>query len=101
MAELSAELKATIQDGYRSFLKSRDLQPRTGQRQMIGAIAASLGKVDIDEDGKRDGEVPICVVEAGTGTGTEAGVAALSRTLGALSREMAKAVAAAAGRPAP
>ena len=38
---------------------------------------------------------------AGTGTGTEAGVAALSRTLGALSREMAKAVAAAAGRPAP
>lgn len=37
---------------------------------------------------------------AGAGTGTEAGVAALSRTLGALSREMAKAVAAAAGRPA-
>ncbi|MHB1219185.1 MAG: PqiC family protein [Alphaproteobacteria bacterium] len=38
---------------------------------------------------------------AGAGTGTEAGVAALSRTLGALSREMAKAIAAAAGRPAP
>lgn len=37
---------------------------------------------------------------AGTGTGTEAGVAALSRTLGALSREMAKAIATAAGRPA-
>lgn len=37
---------------------------------------------------------------AGTGTGTEGGVAALSRTLGALSREMAKAVATAAGRPA-
>ena len=37
---------------------------------------------------------------AGTGTGTEAGVAALSRTLGALSREMAKAITAAAGRPA-
>lgn len=38
---------------------------------------------------------------AGAGTGTEAGVAALSRTLGTLSREMAKAIAAAAGRPAP
>lgn len=37
---------------------------------------------------------------AGTGTGTEAGVAALSRTLGALSREMAKAISVAAGRPA-
>lgn len=38
---------------------------------------------------------------AGAGTGTEAGVAALSRTLGTLSREMAKAIATAAGRPAP
>ena len=37
---------------------------------------------------------------AGTGAGTEAGVAALSRTLGALSREMAKAISTAAGRPA-
>lgn len=38
---------------------------------------------------------------AGAGGGTEAGVAALSRTLGTLSREMAKAIATAAGRPAP
>jgi uncharacterized lipoprotein YmbA len=37
---------------------------------------------------------------AGTGGGTEAGVAALSRTLGTLSREMAKAITAAAGRHA-
>jgi len=73
MAELSAELKTAIQDGYRAFLKSRDLQPRTGQRQMIGAIASALGKVDIDEDGKRAGDVPLCVVEAGTGTGKTLG----------------------------
>lgn len=38
---------------------------------------------------------------AGAGTGTEAGVAALSRTLGTLSREMAKAISVAAGRPTP
>lgn len=38
---------------------------------------------------------------AGSGTGAEAGVAALSRTLGALAQAMAKEVAAAAGRPAP
>ena len=39
--------------------------------------------------------------EAAAGAGTEAGVAALSRTLGALSREMAKAITTAASRPAP
>ncbi|MAT49678.1 MAG: ATP-dependent DNA helicase DinG [Porticoccaceae bacterium] len=69
MTELSAELKETIQTGYRRFLASRDLKPRVGQRQMIGAIARTLGQVETDAEGDRTGDAPICVVEAGTGTG--------------------------------
>src|SRR5690606_18063469 len=36
---------------------------------MIGTIAATLGKVEVDGEGERQGDAPICVVEAGTGTG--------------------------------
>ncbi|MCK9504623.1 MAG: ATP-dependent DNA helicase DinG [Porticoccaceae bacterium] len=73
MPELSEDLKATIQEGYRSFLRYRDLKPRQGQRQMIGIIASTLGKVEVNEEGERDGDTPICVVEAGTGTGKTLG----------------------------
>ncbi|HLS99065.1 MAG: ATP-dependent DNA helicase DinG [Porticoccaceae bacterium] len=69
MAALSEALKAEIQAGYRAFLAHRNLQARLGQRQMIGTIAATLGKVEVDGEGERQGDAPICVVEAGTGTG--------------------------------
>ena len=69
MAELSEALKSEIQAGYRAFLSSRDLQPRLGQRQMIGTIASTLGRAEVDGEGELKGEPPICVVEAGTGTG--------------------------------
>ncbi|MFP6834050.1 MAG: hypothetical protein VB914_04100, partial [Porticoccaceae bacterium] len=54
---LEQSTKETIQQGYRQFLKSRDLKPRLGQKQMIAAIANSLGHSDAD---KRLG-----VIEAG------------------------------------
>ncbi|MFA5631876.1 MAG: ATP-dependent DNA helicase DinG [Porticoccaceae bacterium] len=73
MSELSDELKERIQEGYRSFLRHRELKPRRGQREMIGAIASTLGKADTDADGERLGDTPICVVEAGTGTGKTLG----------------------------
>ena len=73
MSELSDELKERIQEGYRSFLRHRELKPRRGQREMIGAIASTLGKVVTDADGERLGDTPICVVEAGTGTGKTLG----------------------------
>ena len=58
---LDEAIKETIQQGYRQFLKSRDLNPRLGQKQMIAAIANSLS----DEDADRR----LGVIEAGTGTG--------------------------------
>ncbi|MGB2115682.1 MAG: ATP-dependent DNA helicase DinG [Porticoccaceae bacterium] len=62
---LDQSIKETIQQGYRQFLKSRDLKPRLGQKQMIAAIANSLGHSDAD---KR-----LSVIEAGTGTGKTVG----------------------------
>lgn len=58
---LDKATKETIQQGYRQFLKSRNLNPRQGQKQMIAAIANSLSHSDAD---KR-----LSVIEAGTGTG--------------------------------
>jgi ATP-dependent DNA helicase DinG len=62
---LDDSIKETIQQGYRQFLKSRDLKPRQGQKQMVAAIANSLSHDDAD---KR-----LAVIEAGTGTGKTVG----------------------------
>mgnify|MGYP001204954206 FL=1 len=62
---LDDSIKETIQQGYRQFLKSRDLNPRQGQKQMVAAIANSLSNDDAD---KR-----LAVIEAGTGTGKTVG----------------------------
>ncbi len=69
LTELSDALKAEIQEGYRRFLRHRELNPRLGQRQMIGAIASSLGSVAVNDEGEREGAPGVCAVEAGTGTG--------------------------------
>jgi ATP-dependent DNA helicase DinG len=62
---LDETTKKTIQQAYRQFLKSRDLKPRQGQKQMVAAIANSLSNNDAD---KR-----LAVIEAGTGTGKTVG----------------------------
>ncbi|MEX0965474.1 MAG: ATP-dependent DNA helicase DinG [Pseudohongiellaceae bacterium] len=61
---LAEEVKSAIQLAYRQLLESRDLTPRYGQRLMIAEIAKTLST--LTEEGA---EPPICVVEAGTGTG--------------------------------
>jgi ATP-dependent DNA helicase DinG len=62
---LAEAVKDRIQSVYRQLLKSRDLTPRYGQRQMIAEIANTLGILASEEVE----EPPICVIEAGTGTG--------------------------------
>lgn len=62
---LDTEVRDIIQQGYRQFLNGRDLSPRLGQKQMIGAIANALSDDDAD---KR-----LAVIEAGTGTGKTVG----------------------------
>ena len=58
---LDADVRDIIQQGYRQFLNARELSPRLGQKQMIGAIANALSEDNAD---KR-----LAVIEAGTGTG--------------------------------
>ncbi len=61
---LADEVKSSIQSAYRQLLASRNLTPRYGQRLMIAEIAKTLST--LNEEGSAP---PICVVEAGTGTG--------------------------------
>ncbi len=94
---LSDEVKQTIQHAYKQILAEKSLRPRLGQRQMIAEIARSLSVIpavskteqnisgqdnhgaatDIEPELRPAG--PICVVEAGTGTGKT-----LAYVLGAL-----------------
>lgn len=66
---LSADVKDSIQQHYREFLKAKSLNARLGQKQMIAHIANQLGQIETDSDNKRTNEQHIAVVEAGTGTG--------------------------------
>jgi len=76
---LPEHVKQCIQSTYRQLLERQSLRPRAGQRQMIADIANSLSSIapDNDSDGaaERADSVqepvppPICVIEAGTGTG--------------------------------
>ena len=62
---LAEELKKNIQFTYTQLLKSRGLIPRYGQKKMIAEITNNL-EILIEEDSVAP---PICVIEAGTGTG--------------------------------
>ncbi len=66
---LSDELKQEIQRAYSDYLSGRGLQARHGQKLMIAEIARNLGGITLDEQGGLQGDAPICVLEAGTGTG--------------------------------
>lgn len=66
---LDASLKKEIQAAYSRFLESRALKARPAQKQMIAAVARTLGAIKVDEKGRRLGESHIVAVEAGTGTG--------------------------------
>ena len=57
-------IKEQIQFTYRQLIESQSLIPRYGQRQMIAQITNELSKVQDPEV-----DTPICVIEAGTGTG--------------------------------
>ena len=66
---LDASLKKEIQTAYSQFLESRGLKARPAQKQMIAAVARTIGAIRADEKGKRLGESHLVAVEAGTGTG--------------------------------
>lgn len=66
---LNERLKKCIQGAYSQFLQSKGHNPRYGQKLMIAAIARTLGSLNLDDDGERQSDGHVCVVEAGTGTG--------------------------------
>ena len=62
---LTADVKHTIQTAYSNWLAARGVRPRSGQRSMIAHVANALAR----GGDPASGASPICVVEAGTGTG--------------------------------
>jgi len=66
---LTDALKKEIQGGYSRFLDSKGLKARYGQKLMIAEVARTLGGISLDEEGERQSEGHVCVIEAGTGTG--------------------------------
>ena len=66
---LDDALKSEIQAAYRRVVEQLSLTPRYGQRLMMAEIARTLGGISMDNDGKRQNDTHVCVLEAGTGTG--------------------------------
>ena len=60
---LTDQLKETIQTAYTTLLENKSLKARYGQRLMIADVARTLASKP------EQTETPVCVVEAGTGTG--------------------------------
>ena len=63
MSALTEASKQSIQALYSDFLRARNLKPRLGQKQMIAEVASILSRIH------QDGDPPIGLIEAGTGTG--------------------------------
>ncbi|MDP2379852.1 MAG: ATP-dependent DNA helicase DinG, partial [Pseudohongiella sp.] len=79
---LSDQIKDEIQNAYRQILTQKSLHARSGQRLMIAEIAKALSAIQspsaeiedgspkmADESADATSDIPIVVVEAGTGTG--------------------------------
>ena len=93
---LPDDVKKSIQSAYTELLDNYSFTARYGQRQMIADIANSLGQLQEDDRTANTDEnlPPICVVEAGTGTGkTLAYILAVIPVAQALNRKVVLATA--------
>lgn len=70
---LEESQKKAIQKAYSTFLASKKLKARPGQKQMIAEIARTLGEIKTDSEGRRTSDPTVAVIEAGTGTGKTVG----------------------------
>jgi ATP-dependent DNA helicase DinG len=67
---LTEDTKDTIRQAYTALMESKSLSPRWGQRQMIAEIANTLSRIPGPGESQPRGDAPpVCVIEAGTGTG--------------------------------
>ena len=69
---LSNDVKAEIQEGYRSWLGARSFRARRGQREMIATVARTLSGP----------KLRVAAIEAGTGTGKTAAYALAAIPIG-------------------
>ncbi len=72
LSPLPDEVRQCIQSAYSKLIETNSFTPRMGQRQMIAEIANCLAAVapqNRERDAATDYRPPVCVVEAGTGTG--------------------------------
>lgn len=73
MTRLQDPEKDAIREAYTAIMDARGLTPRWGQRQMIAEIARTLSRAQpmlaSNEGGVVAPDMPIAVIEAGTGTG--------------------------------
>ncbi|MEH6591309.1 MAG: ATP-dependent DNA helicase DinG [Halioglobus sp.] len=67
---LTDDTKDTIRQAYSALMESKSLNPRWGQRQMIAEIANTLSRIPGPGESPPPRDTPpVCVIEAGTGTG--------------------------------
>ena len=66
---LPDEVKKSIQSAYSKLMDKYGFTPRYGQRHMIAEIANCLAEIQGIQDDTAERSPPVCVVEAGTGTG--------------------------------
>jgi len=66
---LADEVKKSIQTAYTKLMDEYGFTPRYGQRQMIAEVANCLAEIQNQSEDDDDPAPPVCVVEAGTGTG--------------------------------
>jgi len=69
VSPLAGEVKKTIQTAYSTLMEEYGFTPRYGQRHMIAEIANCLAAIQDQPEETDEPTPPICVVEAGTGTG--------------------------------
>ena len=65
----AAAVKQDVQQLYSQLVKQLELKPRWGQKQMIATVANHFLGIKADAEGLRSDDNPVCLVEAGTGTG--------------------------------
>ena len=66
---LDDALKSEIQTAYSELLANKGFRARYCQRLMVAEIAKVLGNVEVNDEGERQNDDAVLVIEAGTGTG--------------------------------
>lgn len=62
-----------IAKAYNAFTASKGVSARAGQKKMMNLCYSLINTIPVDDEGNRQGDPAVCVIEAGTGTGKTLG----------------------------